>query len=120
MAGPLTANADPQLTPLPTSTRGAGLSDREAARELRTNITWKVAAGLSLTDEGFDPTVLVYWRNRLRASGRPERIFDTVREVVAETGGPRGAGCPHGPGVGLDGVGRRRRQPVAMTMPRHS
>ena len=63
-----------------------GLSDREAARELRTNIAWKVAAGLSLTDEGFDPTVLVYWRNRLRASGRPERIFDTVREVVAETG----------------------------------
>jgi IS5 family transposase len=63
-----------------------GLSDREAARELRTNIAWKVAAGLSLTDEGFDPTVLVYWRNRLRASGRPERIFDAVREVVAETG----------------------------------
>ena len=45
-----------------------GLSDREALRELRTNIAWKVAAGLSLTDEGFDPTVLVYWRNRLRAS----------------------------------------------------
>jgi IS5 family transposase len=63
-----------------------GMSDREALRELRTNIAWKVAAGLSLTDEGFDPTVLVYWRNRLRASGRPERIFDTVREVVAETG----------------------------------
>jgi hypothetical protein len=36
------------------------LSDREAGRELRTNIAWKVAAGLSLTDEGFDPTVLVY------------------------------------------------------------
>jgi IS5 family transposase len=63
-----------------------GLSDREALRELRCNIAWKVAAGLSLTDEGFDPTVLVYWRNRLRRSGRPERIFDAVREVVAETG----------------------------------
>jgi IS5 family transposase len=63
-----------------------GLSDREALRELRTNIAWKVAAGLSLTDEGFDPTVLVYWRMRLRTSGRPERIFDAVREVVAETG----------------------------------
>jgi IS5 family transposase len=63
-----------------------GLSDREALRELRTNIAWKVAAGLSLTDEGFDPTVLVYWRNRLRACECPERIFDAVREVVAETG----------------------------------
>ena len=63
-----------------------GLSDREAARELRTNIAWKVAAGLSLTDQGFDSTVLVYWRNRLRASGRPERIFDAVREIVADCG----------------------------------
>jgi IS5 family transposase len=63
-----------------------GLSDREALRELRTDIAWKVAAGLSLIDEGFDPTVLVYWRNRLRVSGRPERIFDAVREVVAECG----------------------------------
>jgi IS5 family transposase len=63
-----------------------GLSDREAARELRTNIAWKVAAGLSLADEGFDPTVLVYWRNRLRTSAHPERIFDAVREVVAECG----------------------------------
>jgi IS5 family transposase len=45
-----------------------------------------VAAGLSLTDEGFHPTVLTLWRNRLRVSGAPERIFDAVRAVVAETG----------------------------------
>ena len=30
--------------------------------------------------------MLTYWRNRLRASERPERIFDAVRDVVAETG----------------------------------
>jgi len=63
-----------------------GLSDRDAVDALRTDIKWKVAAGLSLTDEGFHPTVLTLWRNRLRVSGAPERIFDAVRQVVAETG----------------------------------
>jgi len=63
-----------------------GLSDRDAIDALRTDIKWKVAAGLSLTDEGFHPTVLTLWRNRLRVSGAPERIFDAVRQVVAETG----------------------------------
>jgi IS5 family transposase len=63
-----------------------GLSDRDAMGELRTNIAWKVAAGLSLTDEGFHPTVLTLWRNKLRASDAPERIFDAVRAVIAETG----------------------------------
>jgi IS5 family transposase len=63
-----------------------GLSDRDAARALRDRISWKVAAGLALTDEGFDYSVLTYWRARLRASGHPERIFDAVRSVVARTG----------------------------------
>ena len=44
-----------------------GLSDREAAQQLACNIAWKVAAGLSLTDPGFHPTVLTLWRTRLRA-----------------------------------------------------
>ena len=30
--------------------------------------------------------MLTLWRNKLRASDRPERIFDAVREVIAETG----------------------------------
>jgi IS5 family transposase len=63
-----------------------GLSDRDAARALRDRISWKVAAGLALTDEGFDYSVLTYWRTRLRASERPERIFDAVRAVVDATG----------------------------------
>jgi IS5 family transposase len=63
-----------------------GLSDRDGAEALRTDLRWKVAAGLSLVDEGFHPTVLTLWRNRLRASDRPERIFDAVRDVVAATG----------------------------------
>ncbi len=63
-----------------------GLSDRDAARALRDRISWKVAAGLALTDEGFDYSVLTYWRTRLRASEQPERIFDAVRAVVDATG----------------------------------
>jgi hypothetical protein len=63
-----------------------GLSDRDALRALVTDIRWKVAAGLSLADEGFHPTVLTLWRNKLRRSENPERVFDAVREVVAGTG----------------------------------
>lgn len=63
-----------------------GLADRDALQQLRTNIAWKVATGLALDDPGFHPTVLTLWRNRLRASHRPQRIFEAVREVVRATG----------------------------------
>ena len=63
-----------------------GLSDRDAATALRTNIAWKVAAGLALDDAGIHYSVLTYWRSRLRASEAPERIFDAVRAVIDATG----------------------------------
>ena len=63
-----------------------GLSDREAAAQLRQSIAWKVACGLSLVDPGFHPTVLTLWRSRLRASARPERVYEAVRAVIAQTG----------------------------------
>lgn len=63
-----------------------GLSDRDAVQAIRRDIAWKVAAGLSLADEGFHPTVLTLWRNKLRGSARPERIFDAVRAVIDATG----------------------------------
>jgi IS5 family transposase len=69
-----------------------GLSDREAVSALRRDIAWKVACGLRLDDEGFHPTVLVYWRNRLRASERPRRIFDAAGQVVEQTGVLTGRG----------------------------
>jgi hypothetical protein len=68
-----------------------GLSDREAATQLRQNIEWKVACGLALTDPGFHPSVLTLWRARLRDSDRPERIFEVVREVVQATAVLRGS-----------------------------
>jgi Transposase domain (DUF772) len=69
-----------------------GLPDREAISALRRDIAWKVACGLRLDDEGFHPTVLVYWRNRIRRSSRPRRIFDAVRQVVEATGVHGGRG----------------------------
>ena len=63
-----------------------GLSDREACQQLACNIAWKVACGLVLTDAGFHPSVLTLWRARLRASDRPERIFEVVCQVVDATG----------------------------------
>src|SRR4029453_16193170 len=93
-----------------------GLSDREAASALRRDIAGKVACGLRLDDEGVHPTVLVYWRNRIRRSARPRRIFEAVRQVVAATGGLRGrggggGGAPLlGGGGGPHGHGPRRRE----------
>jgi transposase len=67
-----------------------GLSDRDAIEALRCDLRWKVACGLALTDEGFHPSTLTYWRRRLANSAAPNRIFDAVKTVVAETGVIRG------------------------------
>ena len=62
------------------------LSDRECAEAVRCDLRWKVACGLSLLDEGFDPSTLVYWRKRIAKSERPYRINDAVRQVIEATG----------------------------------
>jgi Transposase DDE domain/Transposase domain (DUF772) len=73
--------------------RFEGCSDREAVDRFCFDARWKYAAGgLGFDYPGFVHTVLVDLRARLRASDRPDRIF----EVVLETG--RKAGL----------VGRRR------------
>jgi len=51
---------------------------------------WKAAIGAPLDDPGFDPSSLVYWRNRIARSARPHRISDAVQKVVRETGVLRG------------------------------
>lgn len=63
-----------------------GLSDREATEALTFDLRWKAACGLAVTDPGFHPTTLTYWRRGLSRSERPNRIFEAVRTVVAETG----------------------------------
>jgi hypothetical protein len=66
------------------------LSDPQTADALRYDIRWKVACGRSLTQTSFDPSTLVYWRRRIAASDRPDRVFDAVAQVIAETGILRG------------------------------
>jgi Transposase DDE domain/Transposase domain (DUF772) len=65
-------------------------SDRETAEAARFDVRWKVAIGAPLDDPGFDPSSLVYWRNRIARSARPDRVNDAVRKIVTETGVLRG------------------------------
>lgn len=67
-----------------------GHSDREAVDALTFDLRWKAACGYAIDAKGFDPSTLTYWRRRLAASGRPQRIFEVVREVIAETGAVKG------------------------------
>jgi len=62
------------------------LSDAQTAEALAFDIRWKVACGRSLDQVSFDPSTLVYWRKRIAASDRPDRVFDAVAEVIAQTG----------------------------------
>jgi hypothetical protein len=63
-----------------------GLSDREAADAVTFDLRWKAACGYAIDAPGFHPTTLTYWRRRLAASDRPQRIFEAVREVITATG----------------------------------
>ena len=61
-----------------------GLSDRQAADAVRGRIDWKYALGLSLTDPGFDHTVLSEFRSRL-VEGKAERLLlDTLLKRLEE------------------------------------
>jgi hypothetical protein len=62
------------------------LSDTQTAEALAFDLRWKVACGRSLTQASFDPSTLVYWRKRIAGSDRPDRVFDAVAEVIAQTG----------------------------------
>jgi hypothetical protein len=67
-----------------------GLSDREAVEAFTFDLRWKAACGLAVTDTAFDPSTLTYWRRRLAASTRPQRVFEVVAAVIAETGAVAG------------------------------
>lgn len=67
-----------------------GHSDREAVEALTFDLRWKAACGYAVDAKGFDASTLTYWRRRLAASDRPQRIFEVVRDVIAETGAVKG------------------------------
>jgi hypothetical protein len=63
-----------------------GLSDSERVDAVTFDLRWKAACGLAVTAGAFHATTLTYWRRRLAASDRPNRIFEAVKAVVAHTG----------------------------------
>jgi Transposase DDE domain/Transposase domain (DUF772) len=67
-----------------------GLSDNETVDAVTFDLRWKAACGLAITAGAFHSTTLTYWRRRLAASDRPNRIFDAVKAVVTATGAVAG------------------------------
>lgn len=63
-----------------------GLSDSETVDAVTFDLRWKTACGLPVSAGAFHATTLTYWRRRLAASERPNRIFEAVKAVVAQTG----------------------------------
>ena len=63
-----------------------GLSDNETVDAVTFDLRWKAACGLPVTAGAFHSTTLTYWRRRLAASDRPNRIFEAVKAVVRQTG----------------------------------
>lgn len=63
-----------------------GLSDNETVEAVTFDLRWKAACGLPITATAFHSTTLTYWRRRLAASERPNRIFEAVKAVVGATG----------------------------------
>ncbi|ABM11397.1 transposase, IS4 family [Mycolicibacterium vanbaalenii PYR-1] len=63
-----------------------GLSDNETVDAVTFDLRWKAACGLPVTAGAFHSTTLTYWRRRLAASDRPNRIFEAVKAVVTATG----------------------------------
>jgi Transposase DDE domain/Transposase domain (DUF772) len=63
-----------------------GLSDSETVDAVTFDLRWKAACGLPITAGAFHATTLTYWRRRLAASARPNRIFEAVKAVVTQIG----------------------------------
>jgi transposase len=61
-----------------------GLSDRQAADAVRGRIDWKYALGLSLTDPGFDHTVLSEFRSRLVEGGAERLLLDALLQRLRD------------------------------------
>ena len=63
-----------------------GLSDRQAADNVRRCIDWKYALALPLEDPGFDASVLSEFRTRLITSHAEHVLFDTLLIRLQERG----------------------------------
>ncbi|WP_030549401.1 IS1182 family transposase [Streptomyces albus] len=61
-----------------------GLSDRQAADQVRARMDWKFVLGLELDDPGFDFTVLGDFRSRLIKHGLEERVLEVVLSRLSD------------------------------------
>ena len=61
-------------------------SDRMAAEQVVYHLGWKYALDLELSDGGFHPTVLVYFRDRLEENKIERLLFDEILELLVEAG----------------------------------
>lgn len=62
------------------------LSDREALEMLRFNIKWKYALDVPIDYEGFDRSLLVYFRARLLINHKEKLVFKKTLELAREAG----------------------------------
>ncbi|MFJ1554719.1 transposase [Streptomyces mirabilis] len=69
-----------------------GLSDRQAADQVRARMDWKFLLGLELDDPGFDFTVLGDFRSRLITHGLEERVLEVVLARLSQAGLLRAGG----------------------------
>ena len=68
------------------------LTDRQAADAVRSRIDWKYALGLSLTDPGFDHSILSEFRERLLTGGVEHQVFEVMLTRFNEKGLLKGRG----------------------------
>ena len=62
------------------------VTDRRAAEQVVYHLGWKYALDLELPYEGFHPTVLVYFRDRLEENKAERVIFDGIVDLLIELG----------------------------------
>ena len=69
-----------------------GLSDRQAADQVRARMDWKFLLGLELDDPGFDFTILGDFRSRLIRHGLEEKVLEAVLARLSGAGLLRSGG----------------------------
>jgi transposase len=62
------------------------VADRRAAEQVVYHLGWKYALDLELAYEGFHPTVLVYFRDRLEEKQSERVMFDGIVDLLIELG----------------------------------
>jgi transposase len=62
------------------------VADRRAAEQVVYHLGWKYALDLELAYEGFHPTVLVYFRDRLEENQAERILFDGILDLLIELG----------------------------------